>query len=72
MSKLISLTEWAAQVYGESSPGIDTLRRWARESKISPLPKKHGRTYFVDPNAQYVHPYRLADRIHVAQTKKCA
>lgn len=70
-ARLIPLTAWAAQVYGDQAPNIDTLRRWAREARISPKPVKHGRTYFVAPDAAYVQAYaperprrpRLIDRL---------
>ena len=33
MSKLVSLEQWAKATYGDSSPCIDTLRRWCREGR---------------------------------------
>jgi hypothetical protein len=57
MSKLVTLQAWALAQYGEDAPFIGTLRRWAREGKIYPFPKKHGRSYFVEPDAQYVDDY---------------
>lgn len=53
MAKLITLEAWATATYGEGSPHINTLRRWARDSLIFPTPEKHGRTYYVSPNARY-------------------
>lgn len=53
-AKLIPLEAWAAATYGESAPHINTLRRWARDAHIYPKPIKHGRTYFVTPDARYV------------------
>lgn len=53
-AKLITLERWARENYGEDAPHINTLRRWARDAHISPLPKKHGRTYFVESSAKYV------------------
>lgn len=52
-AKLITLEAWAAATYGEASPHINTLRRWARDAMIVPTPEKHGRTYYVRPDAQY-------------------
>jgi len=52
-AKLITLEAWAAATYGESSPHINTLRRWARDAMIVPTPEKHGRTYYVRPDAHY-------------------
>jgi hypothetical protein len=53
-AKLITLETWAATTYGESSPHINTMRRGARDAHIYPKPVKHGRTYFVAPDARYV------------------
>lgn len=53
-AKLITLEAWAAATYGEAAPHINTLRRWARDAHIYPKPIKHGRTYFVTPDARYV------------------
>lgn len=52
-AKLITLEAWAAATYGEASPHINTLRRWARDALIVPAAEKHGRTYYVRPDAQY-------------------
>lgn len=64
---LIPLEKWAEQQYGEHAPSIYTLRRWARDGKIRPVPKKHGRTYFVRADAAYVdHSSELVERLRVA------
>lgn len=55
--RLTTLESWAAKRYGEAAPSIHTLRRWARDAKIFPLPKKHGRTYFVEETAEYIADY---------------
>lgn len=52
-AKLITLEAWAAATYGEASPHINTLRKWARDALIVPAPEKHGRTYYVRPDARY-------------------
>ena len=52
--KLTTLESWAEALYGEHAPSIFTLRRWCREGRILPLPKKHGRTYFVSEGARYI------------------
>lgn len=59
MSKLVTLEDWAKATYGERPPGIATLRRWARDARIYPAAVKHGRTYFVQPDAEYVDAARL-------------
>lgn len=59
-TELLPLDAWAALIYGEHRPCNVTLRRWARDGKIHPIPKKHGRSYFVHRDAQYVAACRLA------------
>lgn len=51
--RLITLESWLQATYGEDAPSILTARRWAREGRIDPAPKKHGRAYFVEPAATY-------------------
>lgn len=51
--KLTTLESWAKSHY-QPVPSIFTLRRWCREGRILPLPKKHGRTYYVSENARYI------------------
>ncbi len=51
---MITLEDWAQRTYGHNAPHRNTLRRWAREAHIYPLPEKHGRQYFVRENARYV------------------
>lgn len=51
MTKL-TLAEWAAENY-KTPPSPNTLRKWAREGRITPKPIKHGRNYYVDANSQY-------------------
>lgn len=54
--RLIPLDAWARRKYGEHMPSVWTLRAWARDAKIVPLPKKHGRSYYVAESAEYIHP----------------
>lgn len=81
MPQLITLEDWARQIYGDAAPAIATLRRWARDARIHPAPQKHGRTYFVLPTARYVDlhapartspppnsPRRLISRINHGRT----
>jgi predicted site-specific integrase-resolvase len=55
MSRMTTLEAWAAAKFGEHAPRVDTLRRWARDGKIYPVPRKHGRSYYVSEQAQYVN-----------------
>ena len=52
-TELITLEHWARVKYGNKAPSIGTLRRWAREAHIYPAPEKHGRTWFLTPDAKY-------------------
>lgn len=54
MPRLIPLTRWLAEQYGDAAPSLNTARRWCREGNIRPQPQKHGRCYFVEPGARYV------------------
>lgn len=56
-----TLQKWAAAHYGDNAPHIKTLRRWVREGKIFPAPRKDGRTYFVEHNARYVGSYSSSE-----------
>lgn len=51
--KLILLSRWLNDTYGDDKPTMDTARRWAREGLITPAPVKHGRDYYIKPNAVY-------------------
>jgi hypothetical protein len=53
-SRLITLQAWAEAIYGDAAPKAPTLCAWAKSGKIMPAPQKHGRTYFVAPDARYV------------------
>lgn len=69
MSRYVSLTKWAQDTYGEEAPSYQTLVRWTRAGKIKPAPQKHGRTFFVHPNAVYTErPLTLVQRLAVEET----
>jgi hypothetical protein len=51
--RLITLEAWIEHTYG-SAVSIATARRWCRECRITPAPQKHGRAYFVAPDARYI------------------
>lgn len=68
MKELIPLETWADRRYPVGRPHIQTLRRWAREGRIQPQPEKHGRNYYVTPEAEYLSTARLVQRLQgVAQ-----
>ena len=71
MSQLVSLHTWAAQTYGEDAPCMATLLRWTKRGQIQPAPVKHGRAYFVAPDAVYTERSfpSLVDRIHADREK---
>lgn len=52
---LLTLDEWASEHF-RTPPSSGTLRKWAREGRISPAPVKHGRSYYVEPGAHYIEP----------------
>lgn len=61
--KLLKLSSWLTSTYKENdAPSIRTARHWARSGLIEPKPEKHGRDYFVHPNARYVHASRQQQR----------
>lgn len=54
MPKLIPLSEWAVEMFGEKhKPHVNTLHRWVHDGRIRPQPKKVGNRFFVDPKAEY-------------------
>ena len=54
MTKRITIESWIALHYEpEGAPSIHTVRRWIRDGHITPLPEKHGRTYYLSPKAEY-------------------
>lgn len=58
---LVTLEEWAAEEF-KTPPSPNTLRKWARERRISPAPVKHGRTYYVESDAHYQQPEQQPPR----------
>lgn len=61
MAKM-TLDEWAADQF-RTPPSQNTLRKWAREGRIAPAPVKHGRSYYVEAEAQYSEPEKPAARV---------
>lgn len=59
----IPLEVWAGEKFGEHAPSIGTLRRWARDGKIYPAPRKIGRDWMVSPRADYVTNYTDIARV---------
>jgi hypothetical protein len=53
---LVTLAAWGQARYGEHVPTIFTLRRWVKDGYIFPAPEKHGRTFYVRADAQYMKP----------------
>ena len=64
--RLLQLEVWAQNIYGDQRPEINTLRRWARDGKITPAPQKHGRQYFVVPDAVLVKSVCIRPALTVA------
>lgn len=47
----IPLRDWAAKRYSPV-PSDFTLRRWARDGEIIPVPEKVGKFYYCDEHAE--------------------
>ncbi|WP_322629950.1 excisionase [Halothiobacillus sp.] len=62
MAKLITLEQWLARTF-EEPPAMDTARRWCRDGKIQPAPKKIGRSFFLQPDAEHVQNDRPTNRL---------
>lgn len=68
----IPLTDWAARRY-DPVPSIHTLRRWAKDGKIVPVPEKHGREFRVLETARFIdtkdpaYIEKAAEAIHESQ-----
>lgn len=63
---MLTLEQWAKAKFGDNAPCIQTLRRWARNGNIHPKPKKVGREFLVQPEAQYINhnePIDLAELV---------
>ncbi|WP_161788578.1 excisionase [Burkholderia paludis] len=54
--KLIPLSVWAEQTFGQYAPHRNTLLNWVRNAKLFPMPIKVSGTYFVEPNTEYIDP----------------
>ncbi|MET3216062.1 UNVERIFIED_ORG: hypothetical protein ABIC48_003831 [Burkholderia territorii] len=52
--KLIPLSVWVDQTFGEYPPAKNTVLRWVKNGLIHPAPKKLGRSYYVSPDAEYM------------------
>jgi predicted site-specific integrase-resolvase len=71
--KRIRLDKWLEITYGDDAPDIVTARRWAKAGKIQPPAEKHGRCYFVHPDARYTAgPASLVDRIRADEAEALA
>jgi predicted site-specific integrase-resolvase len=49
----ITLEAWAQPQFSPP-PSLHTLRRWARDCWIYPVPEKVGRTYYVERHARFI------------------
>lgn len=52
MSALLTIESWLAATYAAGAPSVHTVRRWIRDGYIDPPPEKHGRSYFLKPEAK--------------------
>lgn len=65
MPQWIKLETWAEQVYGADKPDARTMRRWAANGNIYPPAAKHGKCWYVKPDAQHcdTHTGTIADKM---------
>lgn len=66
--KLVSLKTWLHDTYGEDAPHLNTARRWCQDGLIYPQPVKHGRGYYLHPDAAYTGGSELVRKLHAAHT----
>ena len=71
--KMITLKAWASLNF-DPVPSMNTVRKWARDGRLVPTPIKHGRSYYIVPDAQYapvdkfpVPRGNLLERVHAAR-----
>ncbi|QGF96667.1 excisionase [Pseudomonas sp. CFSAN084952] len=71
--KMITLKAWASLNF-DPVPSVNTVRRWARDGLLFPAPTKHGRSYYINPDARYVPVDKcpvprgnLLERVHAAR-----
>lgn len=55
LPKYITLEAWVMLTYG-NAVSLKTARRWVHDGYIVPMPEKHGRAYYLRPDARYVDP----------------
>lgn len=55
LPKFITLDVWIRMNYGDAV-SLKTARRWIEKGYIRPAPEKHGRAYYLRPDARYVDP----------------
>lgn len=55
LPKFITLEAWLRMTYGDAV-SLKTARRWISHGYILPAPEKHGRAYYLRPDARYVDP----------------
>ena len=62
--KLLTVEEWMAQHFS-TPPTLTTVWKWIRNGYISPQPVKCGRSWYLQPNAQYTEPQvkKLVERV---------
>lgn len=54
--KLIPVSVWAEETFGEYGPSRNTLYNWIKMGLIHPMPTRVGRRYFCSPDAEYWDP----------------
>lgn len=52
--RFVPIRVWAEMMFGEHAPHKNTLRNWINSGRIHPRPRKIGRSWYVQPDAEYV------------------
>ena len=54
MSRMVTLEAWARLEFGDASPCMTVLQKYAKNNLIAPPAMKVGRKWMVDREARYV------------------
>ncbi|WON78502.1 excisionase [Serratia sp. UGAL515B_01] len=53
MARLLRLSDWAKEEFGDNPPAYSTLLTYAKNKMIYPPPRKAGRSWWVDKGARF-------------------
>ena len=53
----VTLEEWFSLHYSDNSrPAKSTIYLWIKTNRIHPAPERHGKSWMLDPAAEYCEP----------------